>query len=57
MTDEQMAALPLSGDRFHGDWNYWNYTISPAGSPQHRLSVLSSVLSQSPTISYLPPLT
>ena len=57
MTDEQMAALSLSGDRFHGDWNYWNYTISPAGSPQHRLSVLSSVLSQSPTISYLPPLT
>ena len=28
VTDEQMAALSLSRDRFHGDWNY---TISPAG--------------------------
>ena len=28
VTDEQMAALFLARDKFHGDWNY---TISPAG--------------------------
>ena len=26
VTDEQMAALSLARDKFHGDWNY---TISP----------------------------
>lgn len=26
VSDEQMAALSLSRDKFHGDWNY---TISP----------------------------
>ena len=28
VTDEQMAALSLARDKFHGDWNY---TISPTG--------------------------
>ena len=30
VTDEQMAALSLARDKFHGDWNY---TISPIGKP------------------------
>ena len=30
VTDEQMAALSLARDKFHGDWNY---TISPTGKP------------------------
>ena len=30
VTDEQMAALSLSRDKFHGDWNY---TISPRREP------------------------
>ncbi|MBM3491251.1 MAG: hypothetical protein FJX68_12550, partial [Alphaproteobacteria bacterium] len=34
VSDEEMDAINISRDDFHGDWNY---TISPVGQAKHSL--------------------